>query len=142
MARVETNLGSVLGPTGPTGKTGGTGPTGPSGKLGPTGPTGPEMDYVGTDGITITDTGSLTRSVSLDMDYLYDQMNIFGFELDLDEPDTRSRITYIGRNRNWNPARMNYVLDQFDYGDWGGAMVYQRSAGSITQSGRFNCVRA
>ena len=47
--------------------------------------------------------------------------NLYGFKLDQNESDPSSMITYIEDNRDFEPARMDYTTDKFNYGDWGDA---------------------
>jgi len=43
---------------------------------------------------------------------------LYGFELDLDEPEPTSKIRYIAQNAGFEPAHMDYTNGVFDYGDW------------------------
>ena len=47
--------------------------------------------------------------------------NLYGFKLDQNESDPNSMITYLSDcdNTYYESAKMNYVTDTFDYGDWG-----------------------
>ena len=47
--------------------------------------------------------------------------NLYGFKLDQNESDPNSMITYLSDcdNKYYESAKMNYVTDKFDYGDWG-----------------------
>ena len=47
--------------------------------------------------------------------------NLYGFKLDQNESDPSSMITYLPDcdNKYYESAKMNYVTDTFDYGDWG-----------------------
>lgn len=49
--------------------------------------------------------------------------NLYGFKLDQNESDPASMITYLSDcdNKYYKSAKMNYVTDTFDYGDWGDA---------------------
>ena len=49
--------------------------------------------------------------------------NLYGFKLDQNESDPASMITYLSDcdNKYYESAKMNYVTDKFDYGDWGDA---------------------
>lgn len=43
---------------------------------------------------------------------------LYGFRIDQSESDPDSMITYIGDNKNYTAAHMDYEADTFDYGDW------------------------
>ena len=45
---------------------------------------------------------------------------LFGFDLDMNDPDPETRVTYPSDvdNYGYEPARMDYGLSRFDYGDW------------------------
>ena len=45
---------------------------------------------------------------------------IFGYDLDLSDPDPSTRVTYPDDvdNYGYTPAGMNYSTDDFEYGDW------------------------
>ena len=49
--------------------------------------------------------------------------NLYGFKLDQNESDPNSMITYLSDcdNKYYKSAKMNYVTDKFDYGDWADA---------------------
>lgn len=49
--------------------------------------------------------------------------NLYGFKLDQNESNPASMITYLSDcdNKYYESAKMNYVTDTFDYGDWGDA---------------------
>lgn len=49
--------------------------------------------------------------------------NLYGFKLDQNESDPASMITYLSDcdNKYYESAKMNYVTDKFDYGDWSDA---------------------
>ena len=49
--------------------------------------------------------------------------NLYGFKLDQNESDPASMITYLSDcdNKYYKSAKMNYVTDKFDYGDWADA---------------------
>ena len=49
--------------------------------------------------------------------------NLYGFKLDQNESDPNSMITYLSDcdNKYYESAKMNYVTDKFDYGDWSDA---------------------
>lgn len=49
--------------------------------------------------------------------------NLYGFKLDQNESDPASMITYLSDcdNKYYESAKMNYVTDKFDYGDWADA---------------------
>lgn len=46
--------------------------------------------------------------------------NLYGFKLDQNESNPASMITYLSDcdNKYYESAKMNYVTDTFDYGDW------------------------
>lgn len=45
---------------------------------------------------------------------------LFGYDVDLDDPDPDTRVTYPSDvdNANYTPAAMNFDINEFDYGDW------------------------
>ena len=49
--------------------------------------------------------------------------NLYGFKLDQNESNPNSMITYLSDcdNKYYESAKMNYVTDKFDYGDWANA---------------------
>ena len=47
-----------------------------------------------------------------------DKVYQYGFQIDLDESNPASMITYIGKNASYSPAHMDYTNSRFDYGDW------------------------
>ena len=97
----EINLGSVIGPTGPEGSPGAHGATGPVGSVGNMGPTG---------SFIITEAYNESG----------ENIEIYGFTLDMDESDPASMISYYGfPNASHRPAHMDYTNDAFDYDSWG-----------------------
>lgn len=53
---------------------------------------------------------------------LLEQLNLidngYGFEIDLEEADPYNSISYIGTNKAYYPAYMDFKADKFNYGDW------------------------
>ena len=43
---------------------------------------------------------------------------VYGFQLDMDETYGSDMIKYIGCNKDYTPAHMDYENEVFDYGDW------------------------
>ena len=48
----------------------------------------------------------------------YMAYKVYGFKFDQNESDPFSNITYLEDNINFRSAKMDYVNDVFDYGDW------------------------
>lgn len=44
--------------------------------------------------------------------------HLFGFEINQNESDPDSMITYLEDNKKFDSAFMNFIGDYFDYGDW------------------------
>ena len=53
---------------------------------------------------------------------------LFGFEINQNESDPASMITYLSDcdNYDYTPAHMDYTADTFDYGDWEGAWFIEK----------------
>lgn len=54
--------------------------------------------------------------------------NLYGFKLDQNESNPASMITYLSDcdNKYYESAKMNYVTDKFDYGDWSDAWFIKK----------------
>lgn len=52
--------------------------------------------------------------------HIRDYEYLFGYDLDTNNPDPDTRVTYPNDvdNAAWTPAFMNYSTDKFDYGGW------------------------
>lgn len=50
-----------------------------------------------------------------------EHVDIFGFDMDLSNPDPEGCVTYAGANLGYAPAYMDYANDVFEWGDWGNA---------------------
>ena len=51
---------------------------------------------------------------------------IYGFDMDMSNSDPGGCVTYVGANAGFQPAKMDYTADAFDYGDWAGAFFMPR----------------
>lgn len=48
----------------------------------------------------------------------YGECQVYGFRIDQSESDPEKMISYIGVNKDFIPAHMNYKTTEFDYGNW------------------------
>ena len=79
------------------------------------------------------------RHIFNDITDIYGEF-FYGFDIDLNESDPNSVITYIGKNRSYKPAHMDCTNDVFDYGDWGDAWFIKNiKVVALNTSGEIIC---
>jgi len=66
----------------------------------------------------ISTTGFANESDYNSVNILCKDYTVYGFQLDLNESDPNSMITYIEDNKYFSSAFMDYNSGNFDYGDW------------------------
>ena len=69
---------------------------------------------------------NVNESARNEISVVYREYELYGFVFDPNESDPFSNITYIEDNVNFTSAKMDYVNDEFNYGDWENAWFIRK----------------
>ena len=59
-----------------------------------------------------------TKNIYIDTETVSGDYELYQYRKLIVKEDPFSRVEYLGRNKNYRPASMDYTADEFNYGDW------------------------